>query len=72
MEILGMALTALGEILIGYAVVRVHWRVMKEHRIDAAVFSAMKREQKYALVGILFILTGFVIELLDVLEVTIF
>lgn len=62
-----MALTTFGEVLVGFAVVRVHWRVMKEHKIDRAVLQTMKRERVWAIAGILFIIVGFVVELIHIL-----
>jgi hypothetical protein len=44
MSLLSDLLTALGDIVIGYSVIRVHTKVVHEHKIDAPVIKAMKRE----------------------------
>ena len=61
LNLLGLTFTALGEIIVAYTIISVHHRVMKEHKIDANVFKTMKKEQKIALVGILFIIVGYII-----------
>lgn len=43
---LGLTLDVAGKVLIGVTVLRVHWRFLKEHKIDKKVFQEMKLEQK--------------------------
>lgn len=54
---------AFGSVLIGFAVLRVHRRVMREQQIDATVLKEMRREQRLAAIGIAFIVAGFLINL---------
>ena len=62
--ILGLSLSTVGKVLLGIAVIRVHGHVIREHKIDMDVLSAMRRERHIGLFAILLILTGFVIEVL--------
>lgn len=62
-ELIGFILGTAGKIMVAYTVVKVHYRVWKEHRIDEAVFQEMKRERRVALVGIAFMVVGFFMEL---------
>lgn len=62
MEIFGLFLRTLGEIMIGFTVVMVHRRVWKEHKIDEKVYKDMKREQVIVGVGITLLIVGFLIE----------
>ena len=64
MELIAITLNALGEIFIGWAALRVHHRVLYEHRIDQRVFKAMKREQKLGITGILFIAISYFMKVL--------
>ncbi len=62
-EIIALTLEVTGKILIAYTAIRVHFRVWKEHKIDASVFHAMRKEQGVALVGIFFIVIAYLIEM---------
>ena len=64
MTILGETLQVLGEILLGFAVIRVHWRMFSEHSIDDVVLRAIKREQNIAIVAILLLVAGYVIRII--------
>lgn len=64
LNIISSTLTALGEITVAYTVISVHHRVMKEHKIDKKVFQTMHKEQRFALIGILFIVAGYVVEII--------
>lgn len=59
----GFSLTTIGEILIGYTVIKVHGRITKEQKIDGQVISEMSKERKIALLGIIFIILGFIMQL---------
>lgn len=66
MSIIGLTFEMLGSILIGIAVLLVHRRIMKEHKIDRKVIQEIKEEQLLAGVGIAFIVIGYVLQLLSV------
>jgi len=59
MEILGHTLEVVGELLIGLTVLRVHHRVLHEHKIDQYVFKSMKREQFFGVIGLMLIIVGY-------------
>lgn len=61
---IGRAIGVLGELCIGYLATRVHSRVVKERRIDAAVLREMKAEKYVGTFGIALIITGFSLEVL--------
>lgn len=62
-SLLGFILDTIGTVMIAYTAVAVHRRVWKEHKIDAVVFKAMKREQSIGITGIVFIIVGFVLQI---------
>jgi len=62
-EITSLILDTLGTLMIAFAALRVHHRVLNEHKIDGHVFSIMKREQFIGIVGILCVLASFILEL---------
>lgn len=51
-----------GKILVSYTAIAVHYRVRKKHRIDKDAFSAMRVEQVLGLIGIIFMIVAFVLE----------
>ncbi len=63
LSLIGFSLLTLGEIMIGYTVIKVHGRVAKEQKIDASVIAEMSREKRIAMFGISLIILGFVIQL---------
>ena len=62
-EIVAPTLEIIGHILIALVVMSVHTRVAREHKIDQAVIRYMKRERVYAVIGIVFVIVGYVLEL---------
>lgn len=62
MEIFSITLDTLGTVFIAYAALSVHYRVLKEHKIDEKVFIAMRREQVLGVLGVLMIIVGFIID----------
>lgn len=61
-EFIGFTLDVIGKIMIAFTAIMVHHRVWKEHRIDKRVFLEMKREQIIGIIGILFIIIGYVLQ----------
>ena len=62
MEIFSITLDTLGTVFIAYSALSVHYRVLKEHKIDEKVFIAMRREQVLGVLGVLMIIAGFIID----------
>jgi len=63
MEIIGFTLQTLGEVLVALTVLFVHQRVIKEHKIDEKVFLDIKKERVIGTLGIIFIITGYFLQL---------
>lgn len=63
MELLGFILDVIGKVMVAYTAITVHHRVWKEHKIDEAVFGAMKREQIIGITGIVLIIIGFFLQI---------
>jgi hypothetical protein len=59
---IGFTLTFLGKVLVAFTAIMVHHRVVHEHKIDRAVFKTMKREQKVGILGVLFLVAGYLLE----------
>lgn len=62
-SILSLVFDTLGTLMIAFAALKVHHRVLNEHKVDKRVFKIMKREQYVGVVGICLVLCSFVIEL---------
>ncbi len=60
---IGYTLQTLGEIFIAFTVLKVHGRLLKEHRIDASVLRLIKLEQLIGIFGIIFIVLGYVLSI---------
>jgi len=65
--ILGKVITTLGTLFIAYAALRVHHRVLEEHKMDKKVFLSMKREQVIGVVGVALVVVGTCIEVFGLL-----
>lgn len=59
----GLTLGVAGKIMLGLAVVLVHGKIVHEHRIDKVVLHEMKRERNIAVVGILLMIIGYLLEI---------
>ena len=63
LNVIGFTLDVVGKIIVGYTAIAVHHRFHREHCVDEKVFQEMKREQKYALLGIGMIIIGYALQL---------
>jgi len=63
MEFLGFTLDVIGKIMVAFTAIMVHHRFRKEHKVDERVFRSMRREQIIAIIGILFIIAGYFLQL---------
>ena len=63
LNILGFTLDVIGKIIVAYTALAVHHRFRHEHKVDNAVFNAMKKEHNYALLGIALIILGYLLQL---------
>jgi len=63
MEILGFTLDVIGKLMVAFTAVMVHHRFFKEHKVNEQIFRIMKREQVIGIVGIVFIVIGYLLQL---------
>ncbi len=63
MENFALTLDIIGKIMIAYTALSVHSYVSREHRINRAVFGAMKREKIVGVLGIIFMVAGYIIHI---------
>lgn len=61
-EFIGFTLDVIGKIMVAYTAIAVHRRVWREHKIDEAVFRAMRREQIVGVIGIVLIVIGYLLQ----------
>ncbi len=61
LEILPTSLETLGTVFIAFAALRVHHRVLYEHKIDDKVFREMRREWKVGLFGMFLVILGYLL-----------
>ena len=60
----GLTLGVVGKVLLGITVIKVHSKIVKEHKIDGAVLSEMRSEKNLAILGIIFMVVGYILEAL--------
>lgn len=63
MENLAFTLDIIGKVMVAYTALAVHTRVRRAHKIDTAVFLAMRRESGIGIAGILFMVAGYIIHI---------
>lgn len=63
MYTLALLLELLGEVLIAVSVVRVHVRLLKEHRLDKDVYSTIKKEKIHVSFGVMLMLLSFILQI---------
>lgn len=59
----GLTFGVIGKILLGVTVIMVHSKITREKRIDGLVLMEMKREKTIAIIGIVFMIVGYLLEL---------
>ena len=64
-QIISVSLEFLGTLLIGLAVLRVHTKLKREHKIDDVVSRSIQRERKYTIIGLVLITLGFILQLIN-------
>lgn len=63
MSILADTFATLGTLLVAYAALRVHHRVLHEHQMDNKVFRTMRTEQGLGILGAILIVGGYIMRL---------
>jgi len=67
MEIISSTFSFAGTVFIAYAALRVHHRVLYEHKMDEKVFKVMRREQVIGLAGVTMLTIGYVVNLTSII-----
>ena len=65
--IIGITFDVIGTILIASTVLRVHNRAREERAIDSRVIHEMKNERTASIVGIVFIIIGYIFQMFGLL-----
>jgi hypothetical protein len=60
-SLLALTLEFIGTLMIGLAVLRVHRKVRKEHRIDIKVLKLIGKEETLTKIGLILITLGFLL-----------
>ena len=63
LEIVGLTLDVVGTLMIAFAALRVHHRVLNKHKMDKCVFRAMKKEQVIGIFGAVLVITGYLVQI---------
>lgn len=58
----GLTFGTVGKLILGIAVLRVHIWMFREHSIDGVVLRAIQREHILTIVGLTFIVLGYIFE----------
>ncbi|MCR4278940.1 MAG: hypothetical protein NUV81_03510 [bacterium] len=58
-----LLLRTVGELMVAFAALRVHHRVLHERKIDRAVFHTMRIEQIIGVLGAICIFLAFIVEI---------
>ncbi len=65
-EIFSHTLEVAGTLMIAFAALRVHHRVLNEHKIDKRVFRAMRKERIAGIIGVAFVVFGYLLQMWSV------
>lgn len=60
--LLGFLVTTVGELIIGYSILRVHTSLETEKHVDKKVLAEVKKEKVWTLIGMVLIIIGFFIQ----------
>ena len=58
----GLTIGITGKVIIGITVIRIHSKIVKEHKIDVVVLKEMRKEKSLAILGIIFMMVGYILE----------
>jgi len=61
--LIGFTLDVIGKILVSYTVIVVHYRFWKEHKVNEEVFATMQRERTMAILGVILIIIGYLLQI---------
>jgi len=58
----GLTIKTIGEVIIGFSIISVHLRIVKEHKLDRKVYRSIRNEKFLSIIGIILILFGYFLE----------
>ncbi len=58
----GITFGVIGKVLLGVTVIKVHAKIVTEHKIDGIVLSEIRFEKYLAILGIIFMVIGYLLE----------
>jgi uncharacterized membrane protein len=64
MDLIPLLFETIGTLMIAFAALRVHYRVLTEKTLDKVVFRSIRKEFVIGIVGSIFVLTSFILEVL--------
>lgn len=59
----GFVLDTMGKIAVGYTAMSIHNRLLKERGADEAVFAEIRRDKRFAVIGLVMMVVGFLLQL---------
>lgn len=62
MGLFGFFITTIGELFIGYSVLRVHTKLGQEKSVDDKVVSEVHKERIWTIAGMMLVIIGFLIQ----------
>lgn len=62
-SLIAETLRFVGELTIAISVVRVHTHLLKEHRLDRDVYSIIRKEKVFVLLGVIALFIGFILQI---------
>lgn len=63
---IGVTLRVVGEVMVVLAVLHMHHTMIQEHRIDKRVVLTYRQERLLTWLGLLFIVSGYLVEVLSI------
>lgn len=63
LEFIGFTLDTVGKIMVAFTAIMVHHRFSEEQKLDSKVLNEMKREKVIGIVGVTFIVIGYLLQL---------
>jgi len=63
-DFLILTIDTVGTLLVAWAALRVHHRVLNEHKISKKVFSIMRLEQRLGVLGVVLIAISYILRIL--------
>jgi len=62
METVALTFEFVGTLLVAHTALRVHYRFLNEHKVNEKVFNSMKKELRFGVLGVVFIIIGYVLQ----------